>query len=438
MDFELLPAQREFLNVSHNFDLDVAIYQGGYGSGKTFAGSLLGILLCYKYPGIVGLVGAMTFPLVRDTTLKTYFEHLDRMELISGRDYTYKAGESKLIFSNGSEILFRHLEEPEKLKSLNLGFVEIEEMSDTPESTFNMLLSRLRQSPKEEWQGFKYRLFGHTNPEMTKGWIYKHFVQNKKPNYRFIQAPTTQNKYLPPHYVEELKQSYDPEYYRINVLGEFGDYTSGLVVKNFTSDNIKECKYIDTLDLHLSCDFNVDPMMWVIAHKTEDKVFYIDEIVIENTSTREAIQEFISRYGNHKGNIIINGDASGDYRSCQSERSNYIIIKNELEKHYKRHIKIDIKGHNPPIIERIQAFNEMVLNGTGQRNIIVSPKCEKLLYNIDNLKFKPGTSQIDSPSFSQLKNDKQTKFLGHIFDAASYLIDFYFPIRKRNYADNRD
>lgn len=438
VNYELLPAQKEFLNVPHNFPLDVAIYQGGYGSGKTFAGSLLGILLCYKYPGIVGLVGAMTFPLVRDTTLKTYFEHLDRWGLIPERDYTFKTAESKIIFANKSEILFRHLEEPFKLKSLNLGFVEIEEMSDTPESTFDMLLSRLRQEKKEGWQDFKYRLFGHTNPEMTKGWIYKRFVQNKKENYRFIQAPTTQNKFLPAHYVEELKQSYDPEYYRINVLGEFGDYTSGLVVKNFTSDNIKECKHIDTLDLHLSCDFNVDPMMWVVAHKTDDKVFFIDEIVIENTSTREAIQEFISRYGNHKGRIIVNGDASGDYRSCQSERSNYIIIKNELEKHFKRHIKIDIKGHNPPIIERIQTFNEMVLNGTGQRNIIVSPKCEKLLYNIDNLKFKPGTSQIDSPSFSQLKNDKQTKFLGHIFDAASYLIDFYFPIRKRNYADNRD
>jgi PBSX family phage terminase large subunit len=436
MDYKLLPAQKEFINIPHNFGLDVAIYQGGYGSGKTFAGSLLGILLCYKYPGIVGLVGAMTFPLVRDTTLKTYFEHFDKWGLIAERDYFYKAGESKIIFANGSEILFRHLEEPFKLKSLNLGFVEIEEMSDTPESTFKMLLSRLRQQPKEEWKDFQYRLFGHTNPEMTKGWIYKHFIQNPKENYRFIQAPTTQNKFLPAHYVEELKASYDPEYYRINVLGEFGDYTSGLVVKNFTKDNIKECKHIDTLDLHLTCDFNVDPMMWCVAHKTEDKVFFIDEIVIENTSTQEAIQEFITRYGNHKGKIIVNGDASGDYRSCQSERSNYIIIKNALEKHFRRHIKIDIKKHNPPIIERIQAFNNMVLNDTGQRNIIVSPKCEKLLYNIDNLKFKPGTSQIDTPTFQQLKQDKQTKFLGHIFDAASYLVDFYFGVKRVNYADN--
>ena len=115
-------------------------------------------------------------------------------------------------------------------------------MSNIPESTFKMLISRLRQEKKDEWLqlGFKYRLFGHTNPEPNKGWIYKYFVEQKPDNYRLIQAPTTQNKYLSSDYVESLKEIYDPEYYRINVLGEFGDYTSGLIVKNFNDKNLKE------------------------------------------------------------------------------------------------------------------------------------------------------------------------------------------------------
>ena len=79
MKYKLLKAQREFLEIPHKASLDVAVYQGGYGSGKTFAGSLLGILLCLKFPGIRGLVGAQTYTLVRDTTLQTYFEHLDNM-----------------------------------------------------------------------------------------------------------------------------------------------------------------------------------------------------------------------------------------------------------------------------------------------------------------------------------------------------------------------
>ena len=74
-----------------------------------------------------------------------------------GVHYDYMKAENKLKFKNGSEILFRHMEEPNKLKSLNLGFVELEEMSDIPESTFKMLLGRLRQTIKPEWKakGFK-------------------------------------------------------------------------------------------------------------------------------------------------------------------------------------------------------------------------------------------------------------------------------------------
>ena len=121
------------------------------------------------------------------------------MGLVEGRDWKESKAESKLIFSNGSEVLFRHLEEPDKIKSLNLGFVEIEEMSDIPQATFDMLLGRLRQAPQKEWGSkFKYRLFGHTNPESRKGWIYRYFVEDKKPNYRRIIAPTTENsKNLP-------------------------------------------------------------------------------------------------------------------------------------------------------------------------------------------------------------------------------------------------
>lgn len=430
MEYKLLKAQSEFLDIPHDFALDVALYQGGYGSGKTFAGSLLGILLAFKYPGIVGLVGADTFPLVRDTTMVNYFEHLDKMGLKEGVDYTFKKAEAKIVFTNSSQIMFRHFQEPHKLKSLNLGFVEIEEMSDVQESTFLMLLSRLRQAIKPQWQqkNFKYRLFGHTNPESSKGWIYHHFVENKKDNYRLILAPTTQNTYLSKHYVESLKEAYDPEYYRINVLGEFGDYTSGLVVKNFNKDNIKNITYLDDLPLHISVDFNVDPMCWVLAFIAANKVFFFDEIVIENTHTKEATEEFIRRYPNHKGDIIINGDASGDYRKTQSDKTDYIIMRDTLRKHFKQDIKVEIRPFNPPVKSRVAAFNRLVCDADNSRRLIVDPKCQQFLYNIHNLKYKKGTSLIDIPSHAQIKNDNKMKFLSHPFDAGSYLVEYYFPV----------
>ena len=77
VNYKLLDKQKQFIEIPHSQSLDVAIYQGGYGSGKTWCGSLLGILLAKKYPGSRGLVGAKEYELVRKTTLVSYLEHLD-------------------------------------------------------------------------------------------------------------------------------------------------------------------------------------------------------------------------------------------------------------------------------------------------------------------------------------------------------------------------
>ena len=431
MDLQLLQAQQEFLNIPHNNTLDVAIYQGGYGSGKTWCGSLLGILLAMKYPGCRGLVGAKEYELVRKTTLVSYLEHLDNMGFIYGVDYSYNKVDKIIRFSNGSEILFSALDDPEKFKSLNLHWAEIEEASQVSDSTFKQLIGRLRNTfIGKDWDDFRYRLFGHTNPQPDKGWIWRRFVEEAKENYRLIIAPTTNNIFLPAHYVESMKESFDEEYYKINVLGEFGDYASGLVVKGFNEKNIKDLKYIPSMPLHLTWDFNVDPMSCIIAHKTEKNVYYIDEAVLENSSTERTIQEVIRRYPNHKADIIINGDASGDNRNTQSEYSNYVIIKNALQKHYPNNkIKFDLRPYNPPIKQRIAAFNAMVCNSNGERRLFIDRKCKHLLNNIYNLKFKVGTDIVDVPTYAQIKSDNSLKFMEHPYDAASYLVEYYFPIK---------
>ena len=384
-------------------------------------------LLAFKFQGIRGLVGAQTYTLVRDTTLQSYFEHLESMKLVEGVDYKWYSSEQKLSFRNGSEILFRHFDEPNKLKSLNLGFVEIEEMSDIPYDTFKMLIARMRQKINPNWKNFTYRISGHTNPEIHKGWIYKTFIKNPRENYRLICAPTTQNIYLPKGFCDELKKLYDESYYNTFVLGQTGNYNENLVVKDFTDKNIRDIQYRPDFDIHISCDFNVDPMAWVLAHKTEDKVFYFDELVLENTTTSKTCDEFYRRYPNHKGKIIINGDASGDNRSCMSEYTNYVIIKKKLQS-FGYDCDIRIKSFNPPIKNRVAAFNAKVHNANGEIGLYISPKCEKLLYNIYNLRYVVGSSRIDVPTYTQIKQSHELKFLSHPFDAASYLVDFYWPI----------
>ena len=212
------------------------------------------------------------------------------------------------------------------------------------------------------------------------------------------------------------------------MLGEFGNYQSGLVVKGFSDKNVRKLNYNPNIPLHLTCDFNVDPMCWIIAHKDDKKVYYIDEIIIENTSTTNAIAEFIRRYPEHKSTIIINGDASGDNRSCNSEFTNYALIRNALYAYgYKDH-KFHLRSFNPPIKSRIASFNAKVKNAKGDVCIFVDPKCKWFLHNMYNLKFKTGTSLVDVPTHHRIKQDNELKFLEHPFDAGSYLVEYYFPI----------
>ena len=428
MNYKLLSAQKKFMEIPHNMTLDVAVYQGGFGSGKTFCGALLGVLLALKYPQIRGLVGAQTYPLVRDTTLSTYFEHLDAMGFREGKEWEFCKTERILRFKNGSEIMFRHFDEPDKLKSLNLGFAQIEEMSDVPKSVFLMLLGRLRQRALPSWRNFRYRLFGHTNPEPRKGWIYDTFAHNSAPNYRLIIAPTTQNIHLPKGFIDELKRSYDEDYFTQNVLGEWLERDDALVVKGFSAQNIRTLDYDNRLDLHLTCDFNVDPMAWIVAHKSDEKIYFIDEVVLENTTTAMAMDEFLRRYPHHKGRIVINGDASGDNRSCTSEFTNYSLMLRKLALHGYNNVSIEIRNFNPPIKNRVTAFNTLIRSASGETRIFVDPKCEKLIYNLKNLKYRAGSSQIDVPTYHQIRKNRELKFLSHPFDAASYLVEYYFPL----------
>jgi hypothetical protein len=428
----LWPAQQQFLKMPYNASVDICCYQGGYGSGKTFIGSLLGLLLCFKHPGICGLVIGKTYPLVRDTTLQSYFQHLEAMGLFRDKDFYWHATEHKLRFSNGSFILFRHIAHPDKLKSLNCGWIEIEEMGMLSEADFLMLLSRLRQPGIP-----KYRLFGHTNPQPGKGWIYKYFVENagnqgKTVCYRRIIAPTLENKALPEAYISNMSHTFDDAYYQMNVLGQDTDLNNQKVCPQWSDANMEATPYRPELRLYLSCDFNVDPMSWVFAHRFNGEYHFVDELCAENCTTREAAERVFQRYGTHRTGLVITGDASGNNRSSKGKHAletDYTILRNTLSSLGMANVSIDIRSKNPPVHSRIAAWNAFVCNNQGVRRIKVNPACKRLIENCEALSYIPGTSDIRIPTVRQIERNPEQKFVKHIFDAASYLVERYDPIR---------
>ena len=78
---------------------------------------MLGILLATKYPKSKGLVCAKEYTLLKNTTLVEYLNHLEYLNMIPGKDYKFNKLDHKITFSNGSEILFKDVDDPEKIKS---------------------------------------------------------------------------------------------------------------------------------------------------------------------------------------------------------------------------------------------------------------------------------------------------------------------------------
>ena len=432
-EITLLPAQRKFFEIPDTVnpgEKDVCIYQGGYGSGKTWVGALLGTTLCLRYPGIIGLVGAYTFNLVRDTTLQMYFKHLDNLNI----RYTYNKQENILYFPNGSLIYFRHFDDPECFKSLTVGFIEIEECSQIPQSVFDDLHGRLRQPIEPIWgDKFIYRMFGHTNPQGPKGWINEYFKKNPKKNYRRVMAPTTENIYLPKDFVEGLRELYDDKNFSIKVLGNDDNTITNLVVKNFNSDTqvVDNINIDQRFPLHLTCDFNVDPMCWYLCQHYNNNVYVLFEIVLENTTTDNAasyVADLLKKYKNHK--IIINGDSTGN--SNTTKGADYIYMRNRLAQEGFINIELRILPKNPSIEWRLSCLNNMVYGSDKKHHLFIHPQCVKLIYNIENLELKEGTNKPKLPSSKQIQKDNRLKYLGHPIDAVSYLICLYYPIKDKS------
>src|SRR5574340_1377023 len=109
----LNPVQAAFLATDARF----SFYVGGVGAGKTTAGALRALAFALDHPGSLGLIGAPTYPMLRDATQRAFFALLDEFLGDDGHadgGYTYHKSEQRLTLPNGSEILFRSLDDPDR------------------------------------------------------------------------------------------------------------------------------------------------------------------------------------------------------------------------------------------------------------------------------------------------------------------------------------
>jgi PBSX family phage terminase large subunit len=230
----------------------------------------------------------------------------------------------------------------------------------------------------------------------------------------------------------ELTKKNRPDDYKRIWEGIADDSISNNIVKGFTKDNIRPIFYQKDLDLHISCDFNYDPMCWVFFHKTQYKMYVFDELIEEATSTLLCARKVTEMFPDHKGNIIINGDAAGNQRNCahsNPDMTNFKILKRELERYYNRPVDLKVRRGNPHKVKRFEAFNNMIKRYDGEICFYISDNCKWTIYNIENAKYKEGTREVDEPTVHDIKKDPKKKFLIHPLDAVSYPAEYYFSIK---------
>ena len=230
----------------------------------------------------------------------------------------------------------------------------------------------------------------------------------------------------------ELTKEHKPEDYERIWLGIPDPMNNNNIVKGFSDKNITHLTYRKEMDLHISCDFNYDPMCWVMFHKTQNKIFVFDELIEEHTSTQICAHKIIDRYPDHKGAIIINGDAAGNQHNCMQsnpDMTNFKIIQRELERYYNRRVDIKVHRGNPHKVRRFEAFNNLVKRYDGEICFYIDERCKWTIYNIENAKYKEGTREVDEPTVAAIQKDPKKKFLIHPLDAVTYPAEYYFPIR---------
>lgn len=208
---------------------------GGYGSSKSYHVALK-IVLKLLEEKRTALVVREVYDTHRDSTFSLLTEIIEDL----GLSHRIRSVSSpmQIRFPNGSKIIFKGMDKPAKLKSINnVSLIWIEECSEVKYVGFKELLGRLRHPFLDLF------MILSTNPVSENNWTFKYFFNDQKKklivlddqelyrrrtmvvgNTYYHHSTADDNLFLPESYVEQLDEleQFDPDLHRIARRGQFG------------------------------------------------------------------------------------------------------------------------------------------------------------------------------------------------------------------------
>ena len=317
-----------------------------------------------------------------------------------------KVNESELTIYlvNNSIIRLRSADNYDSIRGMGIDMAVFDEFADIAPETWTEVV-RPALSDREG-----HALFIGT-PKGISNWakdLYDAGQMNKK-DWASWQFTTIQGGQVKAEEIEAARQDLDDKTFRQEYEASFETY-SGIIYYNFgprvtTTERPQLGK---KTEIHIGCDFNVDPMSAVIGVKTEKGMVVFDEIEIYGSNTQEMCDEINARYGEYKR--IAYPDASGGYGSTTGTTDLRIMKQNGID--------IRAPKRNPAVRDRINSVNAAFKNNRGDTRLWIHTECKRLINCLSKQIYKPDTQQPDKSSG-----------LDHFPDALGYMIYTLLPIR---------
>lgn len=388
---KLFPHQDDFLYSD-------AIHTGlvaGFGSGKSFAGTLKTVSKKLAYPGIDVAYYLPTYPLIKDIAFPRFKEILEAHNI----PYTLNKSDKDFITPYG-RIILRSMDNPDLIVGYEVGYSLIDEAdilsTDKMDTVFLKVVARNRKTLPD---GKPNSLDFVSTPEGFK-FLYKFFVKNAKPNRVLIKGKTSDNKYLSDSYIETLLDSYTPEQIEAYLNGEFVNLTSGTVYRNYDRELNNSNREIKERDvLHIGMDFNITNMNAVVHVIEKGKPIAVEEIT-KVYDTQEMIELIQRRYKGHA--VVVYPDAAGKARST-SGKSDHKLLK-------EARFTIKTLSSNPLVKDRVNAMNISFLDNKGNRS-----------YKVNKNNCPVYTEALEQQIYKNGAPDKTSGF-DHVLEAAGYCV----------------
>jgi PBSX family phage terminase large subunit len=384
-------------------------YVGGFGSGKTFVGCLDLLIFASKHPGVTQGYFGPTYPSIRDIFFPTFEEAAHMM----GFTVDIKESNKEVHLYRGrvyyGTVICRSMEKPSSIVGFKIARALVDEIDTLPKVKANQAWNKIIARMRLVVDGIENSIGVTTTPEGFL-FVYDKFAKNPTESYSMVQASTYENeKFLPPDYIQTLKETYPAALIDAYIDGSFVNLTSGTVYRSYSRGVHRSTETIRIGEpLYIGMDFNVTKQAATVWVKREGgKQWHAVDELVDMYDTPEAIKLIKERYQGHE--IYIYPDASGGSRKSVDASISDIALLEQAR------FKIRANKSNPAVKDRIAAtnaaFERGILYVNDYRCPTVAACLEQQVYDNNGAPDK------------KAGNDHQN-------DATTYPIAFEFEINK--------